>query len=202
VEFTGIRTVSIQLILTEINTLKLNPPKGFKVDQGHDEIFSIEYERTGMWAMNSLLVGSLIVFFIACIFVTKAFIAEYQSSGFQPIALLLTAAVFAAEFIILAFTVYYLFAKKSFRFNEQSLVIETRIFTYMWTHKIQREKSTKIIQIKDGGGEDEDSFHSWGLNVLEDRTYGLITRQLDEKSYWLGRVISEWCGVQFDVNAD
>ena len=56
-----------------------------------------------------------------------------------------------------------------------------------------------FIQIKDGG-EGDDSFPSWGLEVEEKKKNSLISQQPYESSHWLGRFLARWAGVEFIEN--
>jgi hypothetical protein len=59
-----------------------------------------------------------------------------------------------------------------------------------------RSSIRRIVQVKDGG-EDDDSFPSWGLKVEGEKEVTLIYRQPYDKSHWLGGVLAKWAQVDF-----
>lgn len=172
---------------------RLHIPKGFKLDYKSKDFFIVEYKRTGMIAMN-LFTGFFILPWIGgCILLL--FDVHSEQSYVTSSNILLLALLFGI--IPLLFFLYYVFCKKRFQFNEERLVIKTKVLFYKTTKLFTRTNITQVKQIKDGG-EGKDSFHSWGLNIMyRNKEVGIISRQPHEKSLWLGKIISSWTNVPF-----
>jgi len=76
--------------------------------------------------------------------------------------------------------------------------MQTEVLGLKWTRIVDRPSIKKIVQVQDGGDDEDDSFPSWGLKVVSDKDVKLIFRQPYEKSLWLGEILSQWAGVEFE----
>ena len=113
--------------------------------------------------------------------------------------------------------VYSVFARTTYQLGEESLSINTRVLLASWNPEIPRETIVHVRQVKDGG-EGEDSFPSWGLEVNSGtigqsklrrvltndisgsnvRYRSIFRRQPWEQSRWLGIVIARWAAVEIE----
>ncbi|MEA5508355.1 hypothetical protein VB715_01115 [Crocosphaera sp. UHCC 0190] len=166
-------------------------PNGFTlIASGYYE-FVIKYKRTGMGCMNAFLIVCLVLWLPFCLLILP-FLLNLRAWLFIVIPLFMWG--FAIGFIYLI--IYSLFCQKTFYFDDNNLTIETKILVLRWEQKVQKNFIKSVIQIQDGG-EDEDSFPSWGLNVEANKQVSVIYRQPYEKSHWLGQIIAEWAKVDF-----
>jgi len=170
-----------------------------RVERGAGDVFAVHFKPTGMGCMWLFLVVWLTGWTATCAFlaynlVNQLFIGDWESIGLG--------ALFLIAFGFFEVVALYYFAKiflcrKELLFNDQHLVIETRILKWRGTQVIARTAINSVAQVKDGG-EDEDSFPSFGLNLNTDRKIEVITRQEHVKSRWLGGLIAEWSGAPFN----
>ena len=119
--------------------------------------------------------------------------------GGGPVPIWFVLVFCAVEVVVVWVVVFFLFCKKSFRFDSASLTIETKVLGYRRIKVIPKDSIRKLVQIKDGGGEN-DSFPSWALKVEvgKDDPVTLIFRQPYDSSHWLGSVLARWADVEFD----
>jgi hypothetical protein len=91
---------------------------------------------------------------------------------------------------------WFIFGITEFRASQNSLVVVHRFLGFSSKEQIPSHTIQSFLQIKDGG-ENMDSFPSWGLFVIANQKVGLLARQPIEKSDWLGRVLADFYRVQF-----
>ena len=172
-------------------------PEGFTMEQEGKTRFIIYYKRTGMIGMISFLIIFLAVWTKGCILLLQQDfgIEAARHGNSMPSWVVL---IFLGAEVFLSFKViYFLFCRKIFRLNYGKLIIETHVLTYNRTQIIQKNSLRRFVQIKDGG-EDEDTFPSWGLQAeTDERKITLIYRQPYEKSLWLGQILAKWANVKF-----
>ncbi|MGK7882942.1 MAG: hypothetical protein AB4060_23000 [Crocosphaera sp.] len=172
-------------------------PKGFKliISDHHDYI--IKYKRTGMGCMNIFLIFFLIFWLFFCIFFTWGFLYTSISISLEYLkSLLPILVIWSVEIIFFLELIRFLFCHKTFYFNQNQLIIKTNILGIQWQDIILKKSIKGIYQVKDGG-EDGDTFTSWGLEIIAHDKITLIYRQPYKKSYWLGKFIAQWSGIDF-----
>ena len=86
-----------------------------------------------------------------------------------------------------------LFTRKTFKFEPTRLTIKSETLGYKRHKVIPKESIKLVVQVKDGGS-DEDSFPSWGLRVEAEGKTILLFRQPYDKAAWFGSVVAEWSG--------
>ncbi|MEO0795136.1 MAG: hypothetical protein AAFX93_08245 [Verrucomicrobiota bacterium] len=174
-----------------------NPPDGMKPQFASNDTFAIEYRRSGMGCMNVFLMVWLAIWTAGCVLMIRTRIPEWRQEGTDVVPIPVILLFWAFEFVVAGILLYLLFCRKSFLFDEQHMVLETRVLFYKKARIYPRNQIQQLVQFKDGGGGD-DSFPSWGLKLVhEGKKHGLIHRQPHEKSQWLGSVIAAWAGVSF-----
>jgi hypothetical protein len=90
---------------------------------------------------------------------------------------------------------WFIFGITEFRASQDSLVVVHRLLGFSSKEQIPSHTIQSFLQSKDGG-ENGDSFPSWGLSIANQKV-GLLARQPIEKSDWLGRVLADFYRVQF-----
>lgn len=93
------------------------------------------------------------------------------------------------------FMLWFIFGITEFRASQNSLVVIHRFLGFSSKEQISSHTIQSFLQIKDGG-ENMDSFPSWGLLIANQRVI-LLARQPIEKSDWLGRMLADFYRVQF-----
>lgn len=172
-------------------------PRGFALVASEHYDFIIKYKRTGMGCMNIFLIFWLGCWFIPCLLLTWFFLLD-------PISILLENLVYLVfllgawiiGIVFLLGLIKFLFCHKTFYFDRNQLIIKTNILGIQWKDIIQKKSIKRVYQVKDGG-EDGDTFSSWGLKVTAHDNITLIYRQPYKKSYWLGQFTAQWAGIDF-----
>ncbi|MBN1998587.1 hypothetical protein JW935_13595 [candidate division KSB1 bacterium] len=177
------------------------PPKGFTVSKKDNDTLRIVHTRTGMGCMNTFLSVWLGIWTIFCIWLLYDFFTGGSVEGEPPPSPWLVVIFWFFEFLVAGLLIFLFFCKKQFLFSAEELVMETQILGLRNRQIIPRQTITHITQIKDGG-EDDDSFPSWGLLVEGPKPGRLIYRQPPEVSSWLGNVVARWAGVEFSEHSD
>ena len=80
--------------------------------------------------------------------------------------------------------------------TDEDLTIRRNLGPWTSSKSMKLNQILRIIQFKDGGGE-EDSFPSWGLRVVGHQKLILLSRQPIEKSDWLGGLLAQHFNVEF-----
>ena len=165
-------------------------PEGFSIDgEWENDTIIIRHNRIGMRAMNVFLILFFAVWTFASIKVIGVYWDEKIHGG-QVVFF------WAAEILIAIFLAYLLFCNKIFQLSPNRLIVRTKVLWYENIKTIHKLSISAFAQIKDGGDSD-DSFPSWGLEVEGDSKLVLLYRQGYEQSYWLGNVFAEWFNVEF-----
>lgn len=174
--------------------IRLHIPQGFELNYINKEVFTVKYERTGMIAMNfffGVWLWGWTSGGIVCLFI--GYMDRDLTLFYFALLMLLVDIIMSLIFL------YSVYCKKSFKFDEECLVIKTKVLYYKTTKLFTRKNITQVKQIKDGG-EGKDSFPSWGLNMMyRNKKVRIILRQPHEKSLWLGKIISTWANVPFET---
>ena len=123
---------------------------------------------------------------------------------------------------ITVFALWFTFGITEFKASRESLVVSKKLFGMSKKNRIPTINIQYFYQIKDGG-EDMDSFPSWGLEVVTNhkihertisfpswiqadentinrliyKTIVLLSKQPIDKSDWLGRVLADFYKVEF-----
>ncbi len=100
------------------------------------------------------------------------------------------------ELAVTYFLAWLLFGSTEIVLEPDRLVVDKVLFGWHRTSSVERSDIREIAQVKDGG-EGDDSFPSWGLNVMSDEKVSVLARQEYEKGAWLCRVLSVWAGRPF-----
>ena len=81
-------------------------------------------------------------------------------------------------------------------FTEQALRIEHRALLSRRSKTCSRQAVRSVTQVQDGG-QQSDSFPSWGLMVEAHEQLILLHREASHRSRWLGPVIAAWAAVPY-----
>lgn len=171
-------------------------PKGFHVetDESGDELIS--YKTTGMgcllWFLAILLLGIGGCFALVGYHDPAGMLKVFNGKG----AWFCLGCGFVAMIYFVSFLTFHLFGSTVFGLYPSELVIRKRLFGLSSAKSIDRDKMEYFEQIKDGGGGD-DSFPSWGLNLIAGRRFKLLARQPIDKSEWLGSRLAKFFGIEF-----
>lgn len=195
----------------------MNPPDGYTYTIVGDECF-IEHERTGMGCLTFFLGTWLFGWSAGCAILLHGYFNGGKMKGGDPISIWLLLAFVIPWFLVAFQLLYSIFARKTFRLTNVAMHIETRLFFFRWNLCLLRDTISEIKQIKDGG-DDDDSFPSWGLKLRssslvespsqrfvlfnnfgrDDRMRTILARLPYEHSKWLGMVLSKWSGVPCEL---
>jgi hypothetical protein len=171
-------------------------PDGFTEDVHRYDGVVIHHRHTGMGCMNVFCAVWLAIWTIGCVFLLRAYLTGAPSDDGSTIPLWLVVVFWGFELIAGTIIVRLLFGKETFHLRDEALVIEQTVLGCRSSKTVVRRSIRELVQVKDGG-EDEDSFPSWGLKLKGDTDVSLITRQPYPKSRWLGRRIARWAEVTF-----
>lgn len=193
----------------------MEPPKGFTYS-ARDTQCVIEHTRTGMHEMNWFLLKALLFWGICFSTVIKSCF-DWFFNVKQPLVptwVVLLAVLPQIYFVLLLMYLFY--ARTKFVLANETLEITTKVFVNVWRVSIPQDNITKIQQIQDGGGaENEDSFPSWGLRIESaalvsgpirlmlgwsrseiPRERTILYRLPYDNSEWLAGVLASWCGIE------
>ncbi|MDJ0842941.1 hypothetical protein [Crocosphaera sp.] len=172
-------------------------PRGFKLIPSNHYDYIIKYKRTGMGCLNIFLIVFLSSWLIFCILLTWGFLLVPISISLENLRyLIILLGVWSIELGCFLELVKLLFCRKTFYFNQNQLIMKSNILGIQWQEIILKKSIKRVYQVKDGG-EDGDTFTSWGLKIAAHDQITLIYRQPYRKSYWLGEFIAQWAGIDF-----
>ena len=191
----------------------METPDGYICTKEGDECV-IEHKRTGMGCLNLFLGIWLGGWTVGCIFLVHSYLNGGKMEDGSPIPLWFVSAFVIPWFVVALLLSYAMLARKTFRFTNVAMHIETRLFFLRWSVTLPRDTISEIKQMKDGG-EGDDSFPSWGLEIRSSslvdspwqwfvllnnfgrnhRMRKILTRLPYDHSKWLGTKLSEWSGV-------
>ncbi|MBC7819104.1 MAG: hypothetical protein IAG10_19620 [Planctomycetaceae bacterium] len=171
-------------------------PKGFQIETDESGHEWISYRTSGMgcllWFLVILLVGVGGSFALVANHDPAGMLRLFDSTG---ASIGLGCGLVAMAYFVW-FLMFHLFGTTFFGLRPSELTIRKRLFGLSLAKSIDRDKMECFEQIKDGG-EGDDSFPSWGLNLLAGRRFRLLSRQPIEKSDWLGPKLAEFFGIEF-----
>ena len=201
---------------------KPNRPGCFIV-RTEDGVHIIEHTRDEMGCMNSFISAWLTVWTFCCLFLIVDYLNGGEMEDGSPMPLSFVMFFVAAWCLVAWILLYAKYARKTFAIRNDVLEARTQVLALRWGMSIPRQSVIKVCQVKDGG-ENDDSFPSWGLNVecseVEDnrlhrvmttslvpglrrgtatRTRSLLRRQPYEQSRWLGIVIAGWADTELEL---
>lgn len=171
-------------------------PPGFVLIPSGPDTFVIHYKRTGMGCLNLFVVAWLVGWTFFCVLLLHQFLNGGTMENGDSIPLWFVLIFWGVEIGVACLLAFLLFSKRIFRVDPFALAIETNVLGYRRYKEIPRDSIERFVQVKDGG-EDDDSFPSWGLKVEGDEKVTLISRQPYEKSHWLGQFLAQWADVEF-----
>ncbi len=171
-------------------------PAGFTVTRTGPDSFEIAHRRRGMGCMNLFLLAWLAFWTVGCVMITVQYAKGGTMESGEPMPAWFPAVFWLAELLVGSLLLYLLFSQITYRADPEALVVETRLLGLSRRRRFERATIRRFVQVKDGG-EDEDSFPSWGLRVEADRPRTILYRQPYEASGWLGRILALWAEVEF-----
>ena len=184
------------MILQDIGELEENVPEGFRLEEQYDGSVTIHYRRTGMGCMNLFLIFWLSFWTIGCVWLLYSYLNGGEMDDGDPIPLWFVAIFWFFEIGVAILLARLLFERRTYRLSEDKLSMVTKVLCYKRSIIIPRNSIHRMVQVKDGGG-DDDSFPSWGLELEAEKEFSLIYRQPHEISLWLGQVLAHWAQVEF-----
>ena len=170
------------------------PPKGFTIVERNPDVCTILHTRRGMVRMNAFLGAWLTGWTAAYVLLLREFLSRGHMERRDIVPFI---AFWAAEVFVACFLAYSLFCRTTIRIEHDAMTIETVVLVVRWSRTIPRQAIRRLVQIKDGG-EGKDRFPSWGLRLEGPRTRKILRRLPYDHSYWLGRVLADWAGVEFE----
>lgn len=160
-------------------------PDGFVQSSLGSDAIIIHHKRTGMGCMNIFLILFLVIWTWGCLTVVS------NAPG------LFRAFFWGCDLLVACTLTYMLFWRTTFRVDGQELTVLQGIWGVRMRKVFPKESILRLIQVKDGGQDFEDSFPSWGLRLQGERNATLLFRQPYDYSHWLGSILSERMGVEF-----
>jgi len=171
-------------------------PDGFSlIHLGADELL-IRHKRSGMGCMNAFLVCWLAGWTVVCVWLAHSYLHGGKMEDGSPMPLWFVLIFWGVELVVAGLLAYVLYGRKAFHIDWTALTMETDVLGLRWRKKVPKAQIERFVQVKDGG-EDDDSFPSWGLKVEYGKKLTLLFRQPYEKSHWLGTLLAQWAGVAF-----
>jgi hypothetical protein len=188
-------------------------PKGFRLYRPQPNSFKVTYRSEGMGCMVTFLgvfLGAFptvaLVIFLSWFFSTSSqekatVFQEFLANVFedQLWALLALVAILGGMFSYFVFLLIFLwkvFGIMIFEIEPHVMLVTKRLFGRQIIHRVLRAEMVELEQVKDGG-EEEDSFPSWGLKLHASKTLNLLGRERLSKSDWLGQFLADYYGLNF-----
>lgn len=178
-------------------------PSGFSLPENGGEATVFHYRSTGMggiliFVSLLLLVLGLMVLGHFDLAFLKVMVKE---AWWSPLAMLCG---LWAYIHFLCFLLFHLFGVTVFSIRSDTITMTRKILLVKLCSTHHKNEVKHIRQLKDGG-EGDDSFHSWGLElVLKEKVawfthkkLTLLSRQDREKSDWLGPQLASRLEVPF-----
>ena len=178
------------------DTLTESAPDGFTVRPAGGDSLIIHHKRTGMRRMKRFIIFWFAIWTGVCLLLLRAYLTGAETPDGRTVPLWFALPFWVLEVVVACVLAYLLFCRKSFRLGAHDLTVATNILGLTRTEAMPKESIERLLQVRDGG-EGEDSFPSWGLEVEGDRTITLLRRQPYEASHWLGKVLAEWADAEF-----
>ncbi len=176
-------------------------PVGFLMVADDSGAVVIHHRRTGMKGMLVFLSLWLVGWTVACVFLAHAY-ASGKMNNDSPMPIWFVLAFWMSDLFVFGLLAYLLFARKSYRLDNDSLTVAVNLLGFRRIRTVPRQGLRRIVQVQDGG-RGEDSFPSWGLRAeTSDKPLVLVFRQPYEISHWLGQVLAQWAEVDFIPAAD
>jgi hypothetical protein len=169
------------------------PPKGFLVTASRDAHPAITYRTAGLVGIAVFFAVWLTGWTAACVFATYALITG--RGHFAINGGLVTSGLWLSDLGVLAHVLWFFFSETTVTFYPDRLLVERRLARYCRRDETTRQSIRAVRQVQDGGR--QDSFPTWGLLVDSDGETQLLSRQLAEKSAWLGPIVAHWAGVEY-----
>jgi hypothetical protein len=176
----------------DLGYLVENMPPGFRASLTPSrDALRIVYRRHGMGCMLFFLGFWLLFWTVGGFFAVYMVVTRHEMSLLIWLAFWLL-----GEALVACFLMWYLFGRTHVVLEPQLLRVQKVLFGWQRGWSVKRDEVELIRQVQDGGT-GEDSFPSWGLEVVAGKTWNILGRQAPEKSEWLGRVLAAWSGVPF-----
>lgn len=134
-----------------------SPPLGFEVKHVAKELVLVEYRVTKLKPMHWFLILWLSFWTIGC--VTLVF-GRVQTAEWWFKAIFC-----GTDLLVAAFVAYLLFERRLFQVSPTELKVEIECFSWKRSISIPREGIHQLRQVITGG-EGEDSFPTWGIEVV------------------------------------
>lgn len=178
---------------SEFESLLAAPPRGFEVVSATDDCVEISQRNTGMACLNVFLVVWIAGWTAGACGATW----EYLTATRKEVTIYLSLFMWVTDLLVAAFAGYVMFATRRYRLSSDSVELEIRCLGLTWKRSLEWSQIGVVRQVKDGG-EQEDSFPSWGLRLESRKAMTLIYRQPYASSLWLGQLIALWSGKPFN----
>ena len=171
------------------------PPRGFQVGSSEAGDLQIRYRTTGMGCVAVFFAVWLSFWTVGCLAFTC--VGIFKLDGIGWLILLFMVPIWMIDVATFAFVAWYFRSITIVQFGPEELVIERSLLWIRRRRNFPRAELKEIKQVKDGG-EGEDSFPSWGLALIAGTEVHVLWRQPIDKSDWLGPIIADWAGVEFE----
>ncbi|MBN1997201.1 hypothetical protein JW935_06605 [candidate division KSB1 bacterium] len=186
----------MKITAQDIQNLAKRIPAGFQLKTAADGTYLIYHRRTGMGCMNDFVLIFWAVWLCGSASLLERYLNGGTTEGGLPISIWSVITYWLVELIVTGLLLYLRFSRKIYRLEKDFLVVETRILLLKWQRRIKRESIRRLVQYIDGG-QDEDSFPSWGLRIESRVNAHLLYRQPYPVSHWLGQILAYWADATF-----
>ncbi|MGV3615618.1 MAG: hypothetical protein ACO1SV_09820 [Fimbriimonas sp.] len=176
--------------------LLADPPPGISVLDRGLETATLFHQRKGMGCMNVFFSVWLTGWGAGCVTILIQFLRGIPNREGQTVTIWILLLFWGSGLGVGLFFLYLLTARKTFRLEEGQLVVRVQFLKWEKVRTVSRDAIQGLVQIKDGG-EGDDSFPSWGLELKGKPKLTLIYRQPHATSLWLGKVIGHWARIEF-----
>lgn len=181
--------------MTELARCLSDPPSGFRVIEPGDRILVV-YSPQGMGCMKAFFVVWLGGWTAGTLALTGAFVRGElnKPSSIPPMVFVL---VFWAALIgVGLFAAWLFFGKTMVVLEADRMTVVRALGRWVRSREVRKAEVRSVRQVQDGG-QGDDSFPSWGLQVEAGKRVTVLYRQEAAKSAWLGPVLAAWAGVEF-----
>jgi hypothetical protein len=171
-------------------------PKGFTIHSAPGPP-ALGYRTSGMGCSVIFFGLWLTLWTAGCVVLTKNILSRPTKFAEH----LVFFAFWFVEIAVLCFAIWYFFTRTTFIFHPDKLVVQRRLWFLAWSREFRKAAITSVQQVKDGG-EDEDSFPSWGLRLEGANGGKLLWRQPIDRSAWFGPLVAQWAGVPYEPSPE
>ncbi len=179
--------------LEKLDQMRHSIPIGYALDTEGDDVI-IRQTRQGMGCMTTFVSLWLVGWTGCCVFLLKEYLAERVPVWF-------VLGFWAGELGVGLWFARLMLTQRTYRMNEQNLVVETAVLVRRTRQTIPRKSIRKLVVSKDPE-RDEDQAAQGDLKIEAEKETRLIRNGSHKKCLWLGQVLQDWTGIELVEDSD